>query len=57
MKDIDFNQRLGRFLAAPVAGEPGRAFVPPLLPPVPAILTDRLLTILSERTDQRPPTT
>ncbi|WP_116134877.1 Fic family protein [Tropicimonas sp. IMCC34043] len=46
MSDSDPNQRLGRFIETPVAGETVRAFVPPPLPPVPTIdvlvLLDRL---------------
>ena len=46
MTDSDPNQRLGRFVETPVAGETVRAFVPPPLPPVPTIdvlgLLDRL---------------
>lgn len=46
MTDSDPNQRLGRFIETPVAGETVRAFVPPPLPPVPTIdvlgLLDRL---------------
>jgi Fic family protein len=46
MPDPDFEQRLGRFVETPVAGEIVRAFVPPPLPPIPAIdvlaLLDRL---------------
>ncbi len=46
MVDPEPNQRLGRFVETPVAGEMVRAFVPPPLPPVPPIdvltLLDRL---------------
>ena len=46
MSDSDLNQRLGRFIETPVAGETVRAFVPPPLPPMPMIdvlgLLDRL---------------
>ena len=46
MTASDPNQRLGRFVETPVAGETVRAFVPPPLPPVPTIdvlgLLDRL---------------
>src|SRR5690349_12349575 len=46
MADSEPNQRLGRFIETPVAGEMVRAFVPPPLPPVPTIdvlgLLDRL---------------
>ena len=46
MTDSDPNQRLGRFVETPVAGETVRAFVQPPLPPVPTIdvlgLLDRL---------------
>ena len=46
MTDSDPNQRLGRFVETPVAGETVRAYVPPPLPPVPTIdvlgLLDRL---------------
>lgn len=46
MIDSTPNSRLGRFVEAPVAGEIVRAFVPPPLPPTPAIdmlgLLDRL---------------
>lgn len=46
MRESDPNQRLGRFVETPAAGELIRAFVPPPLPPVPAIdllaLLDRL---------------
>ena len=46
MPDPEPNQRLGRFVETPVAGETVRAFVPPPLPPAPAIdvlaLLDRL---------------
>lgn len=46
MRASDPNQRLGRYVETPAAGETVRAFVPPPLPPVPAIdllaLLDRL---------------
>ena len=46
MVDPEPNQRLGRFVETPVAGETVRAFVPPPLPPAPPIdvltLLDRL---------------
>jgi Fic family protein len=46
MVDPEPNQRLGRFVETPFAGEMVRAFVPPPLPPAPAIdvltLLDRL---------------
>lgn len=46
MAEIEPNQRLGRFVETPVAGEMVRAFVPPPLPPAPPIdvlaLLDRL---------------
>ena len=46
MPDPEPNQRLGRFVETPVAGEIVRAFVPPPLPPAPPIdvlaLLDRL---------------
>ncbi|MBN9236973.1 MAG: Fic family protein [Afipia broomeae] len=46
MVDPEPNQRLGRFVETPVAGEIVRAFVPPPLPPAPPIdvltLLDRL---------------
>ena len=46
MLDSEPNQRLGRFVETPVAGETVRAFVPPPLPPAPPIdvlaLLDRL---------------
>ncbi|WP_265519737.1 Fic family protein [Nitratireductor luteus] len=46
MTDSDPNQRLGRYVETPVAGEIVRAFVPPPLPPKPQIdvlaLLDRL---------------
>jgi len=46
MSDSEFNQRLGRFIETPMAGEMVRAFVPPPLPPVPTVdilgLLDRL---------------
>ena len=46
MVDPETNQRLGRFVETPVAGEIVRAFVPPSLPPDPPIdvlvLLDRL---------------
>ncbi|MBK1735175.1 cell filamentation protein Fic [Halorhodospira abdelmalekii] len=46
MSDFAPNQRLGRMVETPVAGEMVRAFVPPPLPPVPTIdvlaLLDRL---------------
>jgi Fic family protein len=46
MTDADPNQRLGRYIETPVAGEVVRAFVPPPLPPSPPIdvltLIDRL---------------
>jgi hypothetical protein len=46
MVDPETNQRLGRFVETPVAGEMVRAFVPPPLPPSPPIdvltLLDRL---------------
>ncbi|KTE20550.1 cell filamentation protein Fic [Sphingopyxis sp. H050] len=46
MPDAEPNQRLGRFVETPVAGEIVRAFVPPPLPPTPPIdvlaLLDRL---------------
>lgn len=46
MPDAEPNQRLGRFVETPVAGEIVRAFVPPPLPPAPPIdvlaLLDRL---------------
>lgn len=46
MPDPDLEQRLGRFVETPVAGEVVRAFVPPPLPPIPPIdvlaLLDRL---------------
>lgn len=46
MADSEPNQRLGRFVETPVAGEIVRAFVPPPLPPAPPIdvlaLLDRL---------------
>lgn len=46
MSDPEPNQRLGRFVETPVAGEVVRAFVPPPLPPIPPIdvlaLLDRL---------------
>lgn len=46
MPEIEPNQRLGRFVETPVAGEMVRAFVPPPLPPAPPIdvlaLLDRL---------------
>jgi Fic family protein len=41
------NQRLGRFIETPVAGEIVRAFVPPPLPPVPPIDVLALLERLS----------
>ena len=37
MVDPERNQRLGRFVETPVAGEMVRAFVPPPLPPAPPI--------------------
>lgn len=37
MVDSGRNQRLGRFVAMPLAGEMIRAFVPPPLPPAPAV--------------------
>jgi len=46
MADPEPNQRLGRFVETPIAGEIVRAFVPPPLPPTPPIdvlvLLDRL---------------
>jgi Fic family protein len=46
MVDPEPNQRLGRFVETPIAGEMVRAFVPPPLPPAPPIdvltLLDRL---------------
>lgn len=46
MTDSDADQRLGRYVETPVAGEMVRAFVPPPLPPTPQIdvlaLLDRL---------------
>ncbi|PID60493.1 MAG: cell filamentation protein Fic [Gammaproteobacteria bacterium] len=46
MSDCNPDQRLGRFVESPVAGEMVRAFVPPPLPPVPTIdvlaLLDRI---------------
>lgn len=46
MAETEPNQRLGRFVETPVAGEMVRAFVPPPLPPAPPIdvlaLLDRL---------------
>jgi len=46
MSESEPNQRLGRLVETPVAGETVRAFVPPPLPPVPTIdvlgLLDRL---------------
>ena len=47
MTDSDPNQRLGRFVETPVAGETVRAFVPPPLPPVPTIDVLGLLDQLS----------
>jgi len=41
------NQRLGRFVETPVAGEMVRAFVPPALPPIPPIEIHGLLDRLS----------
>ena len=46
MTDSDPNQRLGRFVETPVAGETVRAFVPPPLPPVPTIDVLGLLCLL-----------
>ncbi|MBY3075494.1 Fic family protein, partial [Rhizobium laguerreae] len=37
MSDSELNQRFGRFVETAVAGETVRAFVPPPLPPMPAI--------------------
>ena len=48
MADHPINQRLGRFVSTPVAGETVRAFVPPPLPPVPAIDMLALLDRLSQ---------
>ena len=47
MSDSEPNQRLGRFVETPVAGETVRAFVPPPLPPVPTIDMLGLLNRLS----------
>jgi Fic family protein len=47
MIDSTPNLRLGRFVETPVAGEIVRAFVPPLLPPVPTIDVLGLLERLS----------
>ncbi|WP_201026371.1 TRAP transporter large permease subunit [Paramesorhizobium deserti] len=55
MTDSDPEQRLGRYIETPVAGEIVRAFVPPPLPPKPQIdvlaLLDRLS--LAERAHRR----
>jgi Fic family protein len=48
MAEIDGpNQRLGRFVETPVAGEVVRAFIPPALPPIPPIDVLALLGSLS----------
>jgi Fic family protein len=47
MSDSTFQPRLGRFVETSVAGETVRAFVPPPLPPVPAIDVLALLERLS----------
>ena len=47
MSDSAPDQRLGRFMETPVAGETVRAFVPPPLPPVPTIDVMALLDRLS----------
>ncbi|MBY5461805.1 Fic family protein, partial [Rhizobium leguminosarum] len=47
MSDSELNQRSGRFVETAVAGETVRAFVPPPLPPMPAIDVLSLLERLS----------
>jgi Fic family protein len=47
MVDPEPNQRLGRFVETPIAGEMVRAFVPPPLPPAPPIDVLTLLDPLS----------
>lgn len=47
MSDSELNQRFGRFVETAVAGETVRAFVPPPLPPMPAIDVLSLLERLS----------
>lgn len=47
MADSELNQRLGRFVEMPIAGEMVRAFVPPPLPPAPPIDVLALLERLS----------
>ena len=47
MSDSEPNQRRGRFVETSVAGETVRAFIPPALPPLPAIDVLSLLERLS----------
>src|SRR5256885_2302340 len=42
------NQRLGRYAIATVTGESVRAFIPPPLPPVPAVRLDTLQVPLEQ---------
>src|SRR6202140_3209403 len=42
------NQRLGRYAVCTLAGESVRAFVPPTLPPVPAVRLDALQVLLEQ---------
>ena len=57
MTDSKLDQRLGRYVETPVAGEIVRAFVPPPLPPKPQIdvlaLLDRLSLAFSRDRDEK----
>jgi Fic family protein len=44
------NQRLGRYIVSTFGGESVRAFVPPPLPPAPALQLDRLQLLLEQAT-------
>ncbi len=46
--DNQQNQRLGRYVVASFGGETVRAFVPPSLPPVPAVSLDKMQILLEQ---------